>query len=932
MALQPFNYYFFSGAGTITVNGTAPASSYEEGTYLSIDVTFSDGSTAVEWIVNNASAGTSDPLIIASMPANGVYIRIIGTGAPVVDNKFRFFWRFGNGIGTLNVNGSTSPEQYYEAGTELEIETFLVPGFTFTDFNINNGFLVGLTNPYTFTMPSADVDITINSSGIPVYVDNHGLRYYSPFCDIQGNQIELQILEEGYAGDSEKRQCSKVRYNWGTFGADLLEPRVPSSVSFNLIGLRDEFFDLLDGGYRYWKVRIYRNAVLFWEGYLSNQFLTVNEVGYEEAQRFTAVDGLKSFEAIRAIDSFFTRITSGFEMMDTITRAVNQTFDNAREISVGCSIYETRLDRNTGLFDQLLVPDNAVYEDGEVPVYETSGGVKLNTSLYIGEIIDRLLTPFICRLFLWKNRFYIVSTPELNKSGYTLFDYDTFGDPDGTTEVGTGTEISCKFTQGQRTAKPVYTEFTNILKLGVLDEAARGGVIDYSFGNEDWILLGPTTPYPNTYQLKNWKYVNARPSNQPDSYPIGTNLARIQFVGSGYCKIWGTTSSAGIADPSTSYIEIDTYRNKNPIQVAQGIANTLAFKIEFFVEGRSSVEPFPVNQFFGVMIRVGDSYLEWDGNQTFTWTLTETVMEFPITNLYTWNTIDINPIEIPEDGIVTVRVYETINNGATSDRYTVGVRNMSLKIEQNEIFTKQDIRYKFITDERYSNVYPPIETYIGDVETDNSSSAIKLNIPQYNYPHSQLWSIDGTIELNLTEVMLQEVANLFGIRNPRLIATVLWDDLDPIEIEPYKNVIYDGAYWAVMAIDLDFQLNTWRIELHQLGFIEQLTINYTLQEYDESPIFLDANMRIFVNDVQQVEQFGNGSGSILANINDEIRIQYFYLDGLSLGTPVDPQLILEIDDVIIDSQPMSIPGAGTFNYTFTLTNNVDVEVYSTDNG
>lgn len=821
MALQPFYYFFFQCAGSITVNGVAPLTQYEEGTNLTIQATFSDGNTTPEWIINNQSEGTSNPLSLFPMPVGGIYMRILGTGAPVVDNKFRFFWRFGNGTGELTANGGT-PESYYEAGTSLEIETFLVPGFTFDNFNINNGLIIGGTNPYTFNMPAQDIDITINSTGIPVYTDNHGLRYYAEFCDIQGNQLELQILEEDYVGASEKRICSNVRYSFGNFGADLLEVRVPSSVSFSLIGTRDEFFELLDGGNRYWKVKILRNSVLFWEGYLSNQFLTVNEVGYQENQRFTAVDGLKSLDAIRAIDSFFTRITSGFEMMETITRAVNQTFDNAREISVGCSIYETRLDRSIGVFDQLLVPDNAVYEDGEVPVYiDYNNNVQLNTSLFVGEVLDRLLLPFLCRLFLWKNQFYIVSTPELKKPSYTLFDYDTFGDPDGTTEVSSGTAISCKFTQGQRTGKPVYTEFTNVLKLGVLDTAARGGIIDYSFGNDDWILLGVTDPYSGRYRLKNWLYKNLIPAPPSvESYPTGTN-AFVQFVSEGYMQIWGTTDATGIADTSTGYIEIDSYRNKNPIRVSQGIANTLAFKIEFLSKRRGSAYPLiPVDQFCGVMIRVGSNYLEWDGDQTFSWTLTETVMEFPMLNNNSWNTIDIQPIVIPEDGVVTIRLYQTINNGGVTDGYTVCYRNMTVKIEQNEVFTKQDIRYKFITDDRYSNVYPPIETFIGDVETDNSSSAILLNIPEYNYPHSTTWSIDGIIELTLAEVMLQEVGNLFGVRNPRLIATVLWDDLDPIEIEPYQNVMYDGYYWAVLAIELDFQLNTWKIELHQLGVIE----------------------------------------------------------------------------------------------------------------
>ena len=68
--------------------------------------------------------------------------------------------------------------------------------------------------------------------------------------------------------------------------------------------------------------------------------------------------------------------------------------------------------------------------------------------------------------------------------------------------------------------------------------------------------------------------------------------------------------------------------------------------------------------------------------------------------------------------------------------------------------------------------------------------------------------------------MLQEIANLQGQRNPRLIATALRDGVNPLEVVPYQNVIYDGYYWMVLAIDLDFKLNTWRIELHQLGLIE----------------------------------------------------------------------------------------------------------------
>ena len=821
MANFNFQFYFQSGEGTVTVNGSPPASQYAEGTPLTIAVSFTDGSTDVQWIINNTDEGTDNPLSY-NMPSEDVYIRILGSGAPEETDKYAFFWRFANGQGSLTVNGGVA-SPFYEAGESLQIETDLVPGFTFDNFNINNGLFVGGTNPYTFTMPAQDVDILINVNGEYTPVDNYGSKYFSEFCDIMGKEIVLDIKEKDYVGSSEQVKCAGVRYAWGNFGDDVLQTIVGSSINFGLVGARDKYFELLDGGNRKWQVTLTIDGSLFWVGYLSNSFLTVNEIETEQVQRFTAVDGLKSFESIRAIESFFTRVASGFPMASTLANMVNQSFDVLRPINMACSIYETRLDRNKGIFEQILVPDNAIYEDGEQPIFTSPGNVQLNTSLYLDECIDRMLKPFLCRLFLWKNEFYVISTPELNKDEYTLFNYDERGVSTGSETISEGLDLSCKFTAGQRTGRPVFTEFTNKFRLGVLDQAASGGLIEYDFTIDDWDLLGITSPYPNRYKLKRWKYVNARPSNRPDSYPTGTTTALVQYVsdaGNEYCKIWGTTSSAGLSDTNISYIEIDSYRNGNPISVAQEIVNTIAVNVQFYVEPRFGGGAVPPStQKFGIMVRIGDSWMTWDGNQTFGWQGTENIMLFPLLNLYSWNTLDIRPILIPEDGTVTIRLYEVINDGGTADEYTIGYRNFSVKIEQNEAFVTTDVFDKFITDESYSLVYPEIETFIGDVPSDNSSSTIKLNVPEWNYPYSSLWSIDEVTEIRLSQVMLQEVANINGEPNLRLTATALRDGINPLEIVPLQNVVYDNSYWVVIAIDLDFQLDVWRIELVKLGDI-----------------------------------------------------------------------------------------------------------------
>ena len=104
---------------------------------------------------------------------------------------------------------------------------------------------------------------------------------------------------------------------------------------------------------------------------------------------------------------------------------------------------------------------------------------------------------------------------------------------------------------------------------------------------------------------------------------------------------------------------------------------------------------------------------------------------------------------------------------------------------------------------------------IGDVPTANSTTAIKLNLA--GEPASVAWSRDGIESLPLMQIFLQEVANIKGNPNPRIIATVLRDKVNPIELKPYQRVEYDGFIWMIIALELNFASNDWRIELAQIA-------------------------------------------------------------------------------------------------------------------
>lgn len=144
---------------------------------------------------------------------------------------------------------------------------------------------------------------------------------------------------------------------------------------------------------------------------------------------------------------------------------------------------------------------------------------------------------------------------------------------------------------------------------------------------------------------------------------------------------------------------------------------------------------------------------------------------------------------------------------------------MSLKIEENDAFATEEISEKFVTDESYSNVYDDVKFKIGDVDTENSSSAIRLDLPGYGNPNSQAWSRDGVESVPLIQIFLQELANIKGRQNPRLILTLPRSAADPLEIKPYQNIEYDGHYWMVIAMDVDLMANSWRLELARLGEI-----------------------------------------------------------------------------------------------------------------
>ena len=550
----------------------------------------------------------------------------------------------------------------------------------------------------------------------------------------------------------------------------------------------------------------------FFTGFIAPDFITSQFKSGPKLYEFTAIDGLKGLDSIRS--NFASWPDPRTQGLSAIVGGLNQSFIDKRDVFVGVNIHETRMDDSITPFRQFNVPLNAIYTDGETAKF--TNGVRIeNEQLYLKDTIERMVNPFLARVFLWRDKFYVIRLNEYNKIAYQAFTFGPNQELLLSETIINGDDINADINRPEETARRVFTEFNAFLNLGILDKDSQGGVFDAKFESTEWNFSSAAATYPNTYQLKLWDYVRAIPSNQPSSVPSGAT-ALVQYVSDGsgeYVQIWTTTTTDGVNDDDISYISANTNSTGGAITIAQETANTISLTFEYMVERVGSA--FPVSpgvgtHAVGIMLKVGDQYLFRDSSTTFDWTPTETVMQFAVTTGSVWNSIAINNVLVPTDGEVELRLYQLICNGGTPNRYVIRYDNVSLKIEKTDGLSLSKLGVKGITGSPYANVHPDYNTHIGDAVTSNSASAIQLLIE--GNPVSEEWSRDGVESLPLLDVIIQELANLKGRTNYRVMAT-----LERRPIEPWRSFLFNGRYWALVSYQLDCRTGTAQIELYDLG-------------------------------------------------------------------------------------------------------------------
>lgn len=738
-----------------------------------------------------------------------------------------------NGTGQVSINGVPSGSggdpiiAFYESGTSMTISVTEDGGFT--GFTISakgpTNFVFGDPNS-TFTMPTSDVILIIDFAGTytPPAPTGDRVKYVFDRTNIKNlrgdidTEFELVIEEEGYTGlPITDRKLAGITLTWGKRNADVIKDwLVPYQMEIGLVANRDTwtYTEFLEGDNRKHRalLKIKGSSDVFFEGYISPDVLSAPLQDGDYELRILAVDGFSAMQGTRAIPD---RWRGGLQRLGYIVLGgtLNQTYGAFyRPFNISCAVHETRMDDTEDTFAQFVVPDAILFEDEQDAVF--TDGVRVeNERLKLIDGLDRLLQPFVGRVFLWNNEFWFHRLADLEDSTIKYFHYNQDSDyyADGSVTLNNNYTIQCfdKDRASEDLAR-AYTEVTVALKLAKLTPTARGSQYKCDFSIEHW-LKRETDGY---FVLRRWRYVNATAFNQ--AVPVYTgNLAQIYFLGDGdgFCRIYTTTTTAGISDLNISYIELMGTQYGDSVAIVDENANTISFKVKFRITKNYTTAPSNLTNInFGIMVKIGtNNWLKKNTDNSFEWQNTENIVLFQIGGSAGLdNSIDIQKITVPATGEVTIRLYQLIITGGTKDLYRLDLDEFQFDVEENSALIEKEVAVKAVTDANYSHVYEKIDLAMGDVPTALSTSAIRLYDPANLDPYTENWTRDGVEELELIQITAEEVMNRIGKRVRKISGYTTH------EPDPRVAQIYDGVKWMITWFQYDVYEDAWQIEIHEL--------------------------------------------------------------------------------------------------------------------
>jgi hypothetical protein len=712
----------------------------------------------------------------------------------------------------------------YPTGTVVTVALVMDYGYTFTNWTID-GVEVGTSTTITYTIGNSDVILVANLAAvapgsIPSEFD-YGLRLWSEFVDDLDRKVRITIEQKDYAGTETEVIIKNVTYHIGNVDASPDTMFVTSRLEFDF-QIHKAFPDLdflLTLDPREFRVTFYRNyfsdtAFNFkWIGYLKTEFLERPEYRSTYDLSVVATDGLSDLQGYLAP-------VEGLDYTDAgkvIAGLINHTFNDGLPIRECIRVFEKRMTTGSvqSLLPQYTINQDALYED-EVRFQQSGTMLILNPGKSIKKAIETLLSPFVCRVFQWNGVWHIVRVMEYLKGSLRVSIYNASGTRTGFTDYVNDQSFVC-IGNPERRGETGYTRFNTALKLGSVNRPESRNVLADNFSNLSWYNPNQMTPEDSNFRgrvLFKWSYINAVVFDGLR----GEEFARVERVSQGentFVRFWGTAD--GVTDSNLSGIR---WNNRQFAGVAKD-ADSLTISVKFRILRRGSTDsriPPPNSHLVAMQVKIGANYLAFDGNVTFSWTATPTLLTFPANNYDVFNSIDIQELIAPADGPIELTLCQLVTVSGTRHRYVIDWDDVNINLTRNEALTYTEVRARAVTNSPHSNEYPMRETFLGDAITNLSSSAIILK-DVTGTPVSETWQRIGEPdeEEPLLGVTLSDLVNLFGKNNSTVTAVIKESETGGTSLDFRRALTYRGKPYVLTAASLDARSNIWNFQGFQIS-------------------------------------------------------------------------------------------------------------------
>jgi hypothetical protein len=657
-----------------------------------------------------------------------------------------------------------------------------------TAFELADNVLVW-TNPdtgdeYFYDLPEAVTKVAGSGPVVPPVPpdlsDPYGLKYVHEYSDWDQRTCRFEIYRKDYVGEEEEvdGEGQNLSFSYENKGK-LFQPFRGSRATLRLTSqVSRKFYELFEGDERDHYGRFVRDAVVLWTGWITPDIFSEPWANppYQTGLNFNdGIGGLKNLSFPDVNANGFTGLVSE---KDAIIACLSR-------VGLRLNVHMA-LNLTSGEMTGTPVEESMVNMETFVKL---SKGENLPLNCY--DVMSKILRSWNAVLLQESNVWWIVREPELYAASLSFVKYDPDGVLIGTDTLSLTKTFAVEGIQlhgANLETKPAFTNVAVSQENGEL--LVENGNFAVNGDLENWVpyILGG---YQQGWKLKDWTY------DKLEVFPFtnSTSLGRVRRVtekidlktSNNFINIYDVVRSFG--DPVGRLIS-------KPFPIKKEVGNLIQVACRFRANTYGSDNRL-VEAYFNIAVKCGTKWLSVTGDVA-TWTPTETRIQWKIAEVMRWEDIVLPSVEIPEDGDVSLYLYQIVQVGSVSKViYVFDVDNVQINLVDNPALQNERVYYKTNNPETYTSTLEELKIELGDVATVMSQNAKIVN----DSPTSE-WSRAGVTEsLPLAELLCRELANQYQRTTYRLMggryradSSRLSNYEDTVN-EPDRKFLLTGGEW-----------------------------------------------------------------------------------------------------------------------------------------